>query len=55
MKNRNYSDDMIALMLAARRKRARYMRVLFRKAIRALKSRVAHGFALPTGHRVSHA
>ena len=55
MKNGNYSDDMIVLMLAARRNRARYMRVMFRKGARALKSRVAQWFALPTGHRVSHA
>jgi len=55
MKNRNCSDDIILLMLAARRNRARHMKVLFRKGIRALKSRLARGFTLPTGHRVSHA
>ena len=54
MKNRNHSDDMIVLMLAARRRRARTMKVMFRKGIRALKS-LARGIALPTGHRVSHA
>ena len=54
MKNRNRSDEVIVLMFAARRNRARYMKILFRKGVRAL-SRLAHGITLPTGHRVSHA
>jgi hypothetical protein len=57
MKNRNYpsSDEMIIIVATARRNRARMMKVLFRKGLRALKSRLAHGIALPTGQRVSHA
>ena len=57
MKNRNYptTDDMIVIIAAARRDRARLMKVLFRKGLRALKSRFAHGVALPTPHKVSHA
>ena len=47
--------EMEALKAAAHRARARHMKVLFRLAVRAVKSRIAHGFALPTGHRVSHA
>ena len=55
MKNRNHSDEIIVLMLAARRNRARYLKVMFRKGLRALKSRFAHGIALPTPRRMSHA
>ena len=47
-------DEMRALNVAAHRARARHMKILFRKSIRAL-SRLARGIALPTGHRVSHA
>lgn len=46
--------EMEALKVAAHRARARQMKVLFRLAVRAVKSRFAH-LALPTGHRVSHA
>jgi len=46
--------EMEALKVAAHRARARHMKVLFRVAVRAVKSRIAH-LALPTGHRVSHA
>jgi hypothetical protein len=46
--------EMEALKVAAHRARARHMKVLFRLAVRAVKSRIAH-FALSTGPRVSHA
>jgi len=56
MKNRNQPvpGDLAATIAAARRKRARYIKVLFRLAVRAVKSRIAHP-VLPTDHRVSHA
>lgn len=60
MSNRNQfrmptPDEMTALSAAAHRARARWMKVLFRWAVRATKIRIARAFALPTGHRVSHA
>jgi hypothetical protein len=47
--------EMEALKVAAHRARARQMKLLFRLGVRAVKSRFARVFALPTGHRVSHA
>jgi hypothetical protein len=46
--------EMEVLKAVAHRARARQMKVLFRLAVRAVKSRIAR-LALPTGHRVSHA
>jgi hypothetical protein len=48
-------DEMIALTAAARRNRSRQVRLMFRKAARALRLRFAHITAVPAGNRVSHA
>ena len=48
-------EEMAALTVAARRNRARLMRAIMLKGVRALKSRIAHTAALPSGNRVSHA
>ena len=48
-------EQMTALTAAAHRNRARLMKVIMLKGVRALKSRFAHAVALPSGNRVSHA
>ncbi|HKW39141.1 MAG TPA: hypothetical protein VJO54_15185 [Burkholderiales bacterium] len=48
-------QEMIELEAAAKRARARQIRLMFRKAVRALRLRIAHITAVPAGNRVSHA
>jgi len=48
-------EEMMSLKAAARRARARWMKVILLRGVRALKSRLAHGVALPTPSKVSHA
>jgi len=48
-------DEMTALKVAAHRARARWMKAILMKGVRALKGRAVHGIALPTGRKVSHA
>jgi hypothetical protein len=48
-------DEMTALRAAAHRARARLMKVILQKAVRALKWRLAHAAAATTPKRVSHA
>jgi len=48
-------DEMSALIAAAHRARARHMKLLFRRGVRALKSFAAHFAAVPVAKRVSHA
>jgi len=56
MSNRKFAtDDIAVILIAARRNRARMMRVLFRKGVRALKLRLGHLTTMPSGNRVSHA
>jgi hypothetical protein len=57
MSNRKFSatDDFVVILAAARRNRARMMKVLFRRGVRALKFRFAQIGAAPAGNRVSHA
>jgi hypothetical protein len=57
MSNRKFSatDDFVVIDAAARRNRARMMKVLFRKGVRALKLGFAHLATPATGSRVSHA
>ena len=48
-------DEMTALKTAAQRARARWMKVILLKGVRALKWRLAHAAAATTPNRVSHA
>ena len=48
-------DEMSALKIAAQRARARWMKVILQKAVRALKWRLVHTAAATTPNRVSHA
>jgi hypothetical protein len=48
-------EEMNALKAAAHRARARHMKLLFRRGVRALKSFAAHFAAVPVAKRVSHA
>lgn len=48
-------DEMTALKAAAHRARARWMKLILLKGVRALKWRLAHLAASSTPNRVSHA
>jgi hypothetical protein len=48
-------EEMGALNAAAHRARARHMKLLFRRSVRALKWFAAHFAAIPVAKRVSHA
>jgi hypothetical protein len=48
-------EEMDALKAAAHRARARHMKLLFRRGVRALKSFAARFAAVPVAKRVSHA
>jgi len=48
-------EEMTALMAAARRNRARHMKLLVLKGVRAVKSFSAQITNVPVGKRVSHA
>jgi hypothetical protein len=48
-------EEMGALNAAAHRARARHMKLLFRRSVRALRSLAAHFAAMPVAKRVSHA
>jgi hypothetical protein len=48
-------DEMEALHAAAHRARARWMRLILLRSVRALKWRLAHLAAASTASRVSHA
>lgn len=60
MSNRNQfqmptPEEMTALRAAAQRARARWMRLILLRGVRALKWRVAHVSAVSAPNRVSHA
>jgi hypothetical protein len=48
-------DEMAALEAAARLNRSRMMKAIVLKGVRALKSKLAHFFAVSAPSRVSHA
>jgi hypothetical protein len=48
-------EEMDALKVAAHRARARHMKLLFRRGVRALKSFAAQFAATPVAKRMSHA
>jgi hypothetical protein len=48
-------DEMTALKAAAHRARARWMKVILLRGVRALKWRLAHVSAVSAPSRVSHA
>lgn len=48
-------DEMTALRAAASRNRARWVRMILRRSVRALQWRLAHFAAASTPKRVSHA
>ncbi|HUL93152.1 MAG TPA: hypothetical protein VLV56_12445 [Burkholderiales bacterium] len=47
-------EETTALIAAAHRARLRFIRLLFRLGVRAVKSRLAH-LAMPAARRLSHA
>jgi len=48
-------DEMTALKAAAQRARARWMKAILIRGVRALKSQSARDITVPTPHKVSHA
>ena len=48
-------EEMTALTAAAHRTRARHMKLLLLKGVRAVRSLTAHATAAPVAKRVSHA
>ena len=48
-------EEMLALKAAAHRARARWMKVILLRGVRALTSRLGHAAAATTPRRVSHA